>query len=62
MSDKTTKAAEPKRNVLCRVTARGGIKLPPTKHRLGCGHELALTKQEADDAVEAGLVKIIGLA
>lgn len=61
-STKTTKKAEPKRNVLCEVIQRGGVKLPGTNHRLGRGHRLSLTQSEADAAKANGIVKVIGIA
>lgn len=62
MSAKKTEAAEPARDVLVEVVKTGGIKLPCSNHRLGRSHRCALTQDEADRAVEMGLVKIIGLA
>lgn len=57
------KAKEAVRNVLCEVTASGGISLPSKPgFRLGRGHREAMTKDEADVAVSLGIVRIVGLA
>lgn len=62
-SKQPTKKKAPKRNVLCEVIQAGGVALPTKPgFRLGRGHREKLTKAEADDAVELGIVRIIGLA
>ena len=58
---KKSAASEPTRSVLCEVVQRGGVKLPGTNHRLGRGHRLPLTQEEADAAKSAGIVRVVGI-